>query len=171
MEPTQPVVPVAPAQNPVTPPSTAIEMPKKSGGRRKFFILGVVACVVLLSAVIVVAIFTKKVPERIPVAVPTPTVIPKVFKESLVLKKGEIVPVPNSSIQLAFIDRETLSEDCADCIVTTRIKVLQLEKEQILLYACGGIAGDCELKKDAFEYTIEISKNVGESIDVVVTEK
>lgn len=181
MEPSTPTPPAAlanPAQ--AAQPTLPIEAPINNGGKGKFISFGIIAFFLLLISVSLFVIFQRNLINKIrskPAPIPTnvsvsPTMQVKKIKQTVLLKKGIITNVPNSTISLIYEDSEIPSKNCADCIATTKIKIKQNENEQDFNYSCGGIAGECTSALKAYGYTVEIVRNIDDTtIQVEVTEQ
>jgi hypothetical protein len=182
MENNQPVPPVTPTFQPQPIPQAPVPIVPPKKNKKLVFIIGGVLLVILL-ILLAIYFFMKnggKLPSQITptpspaptVAVPTPTIIPSgaSFSAKLTLIKGKITPVPGTDVTLTYKEGTKPNENCADCIASTTIEILQKQNAKMLSYSCGGIAGDCINLQEGFGYKVELSKEIDEkTIEVLVT--
>jgi len=167
-------VPLNPYESiPVVPPQIKSPIPKK-------IIILIVIVLLLISSVLFFILqkqSLKKPVDYIPI---TPSVTSKqvtpsisaVINEIVTLKKGINTTVPNADISLTFISKEDPPRGCADCFSTTEIEIRTKSETKSLLYVCGGIAGNCTRKLDAYGYNVELTKNLDPTvIEVKVSNK
>lgn len=72
------------------------------------------------------------------------------------LIRGQTASIPESSIEITFVDAVIPGENCYDCASFTTLEAKNNGQIKKLEYSCGGITGECITEQKAYGYSLEI---------------
>ncbi len=111
-----------------------------------------------LSLTAVYMLFNTNIPEK---TVPT-AVVPGI----IILEKGRTVPFGQNEETLRLIESAVSFPNCADCMETAVVEVIQGNESRTLTYRFGGIAGFHDDTMEAFGYTFILRELLDESVTI-----
>lgn len=154
-----------------TPPE--VQTKKNFINKKLLIFIGITAIIAMICLLIAFFVMSKKNPpisntsDTTPTQQnisPSPQVVTEEKKYDIVLKKGELVQVPDENISFRFDTVEIPDKNCIDCLSITEISYVIDGQEEKMVFRCGGIAGNCESTKDVGRFRIELQASNSTSV-------